>query len=520
MLKVNGFYGHVMRNNFRSLWIFLGFAFAFQILGGVILSLVLLFKDPTNMIFVNPVGYFMSYGLWVGIFSVVFFIGNLFLYKKNIKHDMQFSTVGNLAYPRLHKIVQYLSITAGITEPEIALINSDARNAFVCGLNQSSSTLVVTEGLLKALDDEELAAVIAHEITHIKNGDVRLMAFANVAMNSLVFLEKFNLLKIRGTKTIILMVLFPPFLILFLSAGFVSGIAMTLSKVSRLLIASSREFIADAEAVRLTHNPAALISALKKIEGVSEIEGIDPVNDAMMIDGATVGEFATHPTIVERISVLVKHSGGMAYDTRARKDTRLVHQQGFTTGRPVVGQMFGLKGRPASPVIMQAKQNDANLSVLDRVNVGSDKNTFGLTAGVKKGLIIGLVCMFGMSYCTMQGAQKAFRGLSVDGQIPHISSKIPSSGDVTSGRLLQETVVKKKVPQNLIKAQKKASNKSGFVKTEGAFLPSYYVYLGITRFDLVLVALIAMAFFAYLLIVKSFQRRRESEINRYKLGNF
>jgi len=148
---------------------------------------------------------------------------------------MNFSAVGSLSNQRLHKIVQDLAITAGIQEPEIALIETDARNAFVCGVNESSSTLVVTRGLLQALDDDELGAVIAHEITHIKNGDIRLMAFANTAMSSLLFLERFNFLKIRGAKTVIFMVLFPPFLILFLSAGFVSGIAMAIGKVSRLM---------------------------------------------------------------------------------------------------------------------------------------------------------------------------------------------------------------------------------------------------------------------------------------------
>ncbi len=514
MLKVNGFYGHVMRNNFRSLWIFLGFAFAFQILGGVILSLILLFKDPTNMIFVNPVGYLIGYGVWVGIFSAVFFIGNLFFYKKNIKHDMQFSTIGNLTNPRLHKIVQDLSITAGIEQPEVALINSEARNAFVCGLNESSSTLVVTDGLLKSLDDEELAAVIAHEITHIKNGDIRLMAFANIAMTSLTFLDKLNVLKIKGPKTVIFLVLFPPFLILFLSAGFVSGLAMTLSKVSRLLIASAREFIADAEAVRLTHNPAALISALQKIEGMSEIDGIDPIADAMMIDGATVGEFATHPTIAQRVAVLVKHSGGMAYDTRARKDTRFGLQARMSEGENSSAPIFGLKTKTEPKMTKALNFNDASMSVVDRVNVGNDKNTFGLTSGVKKGLIIGLICMFGISYCTMQGAQKAFKDMSLNGNTPHVSNEI------SSGSNFDKAVVKKTAPQSVTESKNKNTQKSGLIKEEGAFLPSYYVYLGFTRLDLVLVALIAMAFFAYVLIVKTFQGKRAREIEKYQLGDF
>ncbi len=510
MLKVNGFYGHVMRNNFRSLWIFLGFAVAFQILCGVIISLVLLFVNPSKMIFVNPFGYLAQYGLYVGLFGLIFFLGNLFLYKKNIEKDMQFNAVGSMSNQRLHKIVQDLSITAGVQEPEIALIETDARNAFVCGLNENSSTLVVTRGLLQSLDDEELAAVIAHEITHIKNGDIRLMAFANTAMSSLLFLEKFNILKVRGAKTAIFMILFPPFLILFLSAGFVSGVAMAIGKVSRLMIASSREFIADAEAVRLTHNPAALISALRKIEGMSEIEGIDPIADAMMIDGATVGEFATHPTIAERISVLVKHSGGMAYETRARKDTRFGNQGNFGVRTNAGQPIFGLKSKTQEAVVSRTeKYVEAPMSVLDRVNVGNDKNVVGLPHGVAKVLKYGFICMIALSFFSSFAMNQTFKSISGELSVPQVSS------DIVSGKVSNLNSTSK-----IVKPKKLKPVKSGYVKEEGATLPSYYVYLGATRFDLVLVALIAMIFFAYAFFVKSSQSRRENEIEQFTSRKF
>lgn len=505
MLKVNGFYGHVMRNNFRSLWIFLGFAVAFQILCGVLISLVLLFVDPTKMIFVNPLGYLTSFGLYVGVFGLIFFLGNLFLYKKNVEKDMQFNTIGSMSNQRLHKIVQDLSITAGIEEPEIALIDTNARNAFVCGLNESSSTLVVTQGLLQSLDDEELAAVIAHEITHIKNGDIRLMAFANTAMSSLLFLENLNILKVRGTKTAIFMILFPPLLILFLSAGFVSGIAMAIGKVSRLMIASSREFIADAEAVRLTHNPAALISALQKIQGMSEIEGIDPIADAMMIDGATVGEFATHPTIAERIAVLVKHSGGMAYETRARKDTRFGNQRNFGTGGNAGQPIFGLKSKTQEAGVTRSeKYVDAPLSVLDRVNVDNDRNILGLPHGVAKFLKYAFIAMFALSLFSSFAMNQTFKSVSSELATSNVSS------DVNSGKVSNFNTPQKR----------KKTVKRGFIYEEGATLPSYYVYLGATRLDLVLVALIAMIFFIYVFFVKLSQSKRENEIESFTTRKF
>jgi len=331
------------------------------------------------------------------------------------------------------------------------------------------------------------------------------MAFANTAMSSLLFLEKLNILKVRGTKTAIFMVLFPPFLILFLSAGFVSGVAMAIGKVSRLMIASSREFIADAEAVRLTHNPAALISALKKIEGMSEIDGIDPIADAMMIDGATVGEFATHPTIAERISVLVKHSGGMAYETRARKDTRFGDQGSFgartNTGQPI----FGLKSKNQEAVVNRTeKYVEAPMSVLDRVNVGNDRNIVGLPHGVAKVLKYGFICMFAISILSSFAMNQKFRSISKELSTSQVSN------DVVFGNVQNLSTDSK-----VAKPKKPKTIKTGYVKEEGATLPSYYINLGVMRFDLVLVALIAMIFFAYVFFVKSSQSRRENEIEQF-----
>jgi Zn-dependent protease with chaperone function len=169
------------------------------------------------------------------------------------------------------------------------VIESPARNAFACGLNARTAVVVATRGLVESLDDDELAAVAAHEIAHIRNGDIRLMAAANVLMENLEALQRRNPLRIAGWTRTILAVLLPPFLLLCLAAGFAARCAFTLARVSRLLISSSREFVADADAVRMTHNPAALVSALRRIEGRSAVAGIGARTDAMMIDGPVSG---------------------------------------------------------------------------------------------------------------------------------------------------------------------------------------------------------------------------------------
>jgi len=422
-----------MRNNFRSMWIFIGFAIAFQLVCGVLLAPILLFTDPTSMIFVNPKGFLWNYGIYGLIFSAVVFAGNYFLHLENLQRDIGFRYVSNFEEPRLIRIVEPIAIASGVQVPKIAVLEIEELNAFVCGLGEGSATLVVTRGLINALDDDELGAVMAHEIAHIMNGDMRMMAFANVSVSSLTLLKRLNFLKIKSAKGAFFALIFPPFLILFLSAGFVMSVAMTLAKVSRLMIASSREFIADAEAVRLTHNPSALITALQKIEGRSRIEWLDPISDAMMIDGATDGELATHPTIADRINELLKHSGAMAYNAGPRKDTRFAERSnavGFNGVAPAFGKRdsggFDRRetanfGQEFRVVTKQDNLIEKTGSLINRVNTGSNENAFGLSPEVKKVMLIGFAIVVGVSM---------LNGMLMRAQFSTIASKFEVSSQL------------------------------------------------------------------------------------------
>ncbi len=465
MSRVNGFYGHIVRNNFRSLWMFAGFFVSFHLIVSVLLALPILIlssmdgKIP-NLIFMDPIGYFSSYGLWVSLFGVCIFLFQILTFKHNLQNSLGFRTIEKAQNPRLFRIIESLAITAGISMPAISILQTNSCNAFACGFTKNSATIIITEGLLKKLDDDELSAVIAHEITHIVNADIRSMAFTNITVSSLNLLSRLNPLKVRGTKTVVLLVLFSPLIILFLSAGFFSSIAQTISKISRYLIASSREYIADAEAVRLTHNPAALISALQKIEGHSIINGLDPLIDAMMIDGASVGEFATHPTIAERISVLRKHSGAMAYDTATRKDTRASQYSqnfanGFNNSQPLEGQVFsptiansgnggfGRRNNMGMNPSMAATSSNftsynktmpetnynkkAPKSLINRVNVNSKENAFGLTSSITTKLIIGFLVLFVFQQVAFKGVEKSMRANTVISNSDDTSSEITTT---------------------------------------------------------------------------------------------
>ena len=205
------------------------------------------------------------------------------------------------------------------------------------------------------------------------------MAAANVLMDNLEWLRRRNPLRVAGYGRALLAVLVPPFLLLCLLAGVVTAAAFTLARVSRLLISSSREFVADAEAVRAPHNPAALISALRRIEGRSAVEGIGPQADAMMIDGAVEGAFASHPPIAERIAVLERLSGAMAHVPLARKDTRPADQATASRG--------GASGREGAPGPGTAPAPARSL--IGRVNAGPRESILGLTPGVRRAMLLG-----------------------------------------------------------------------------------------------------------------------------------
>ena len=378
MLRVNGWYSHVRRNDLRSVAMLAGFLVAFQIIAVVALALPLLNSDMAHAPIPNIGGYATRYVPAVFVLGAALFLFQFLRHGATVRNAVRFTLVERRSDPRLVNIVETQAIAAGLPPPKVGIIESDACNAFACGLGPRSATIVVTRGLVQALDDDELAAVVAHEVAHIRNGDIRLIAAADVLLGNVRWMQRQNPIRIEGYRQILAIVLVPPLLALFLLAGFVIGVALTLARVSRLLIATSREFVADAEAVRMTHDPAALISALQRIEGRSAVPGVTPGADAMMIDGAVDGPFASHPAIGERIAVLVRLSGDMVQARGPRRDTRPVEQV-VAAGRPA----FGRKGTAAAAA-------PTARDLIRRANAGSGDRLIGLTPALGLVLAVGL----------------------------------------------------------------------------------------------------------------------------------
>jgi Zn-dependent protease with chaperone function len=395
-MRVNGLYGHVRRNDVRSVLLFAGFVAAFHLLAALALVVPLAMLDPKHAPLYGWTGYLMRWVPIVTVLGALCFAVQMAWHVRTVRRRTDFRFVDNHDEPRLCRIVEPLAIAAGLPTPYVGVIDSRALNAFACGIRQKDAVLVFTRGLIDGLDDDELAAVAAHEIMHIVNGDIRLIAATNVCLGTLKLLQQRDRKRanrIWEAMTLpILALALPLVVVLILVVLFLRRLAVDASHLTRLLIASAREFIADAEAVRLTQNPAALVSALQRIEGRSAIAGLAAGQDAMMIDGAHRGPFATHPTIGERIKALVAVTGSMALVAPERRDTRSVEMRasggfGRNTGLGVEAA-FGraVRQRPAAS--------------LARASATGDTNRLGLT----REMTVGAIAACG-AFVWMHGAQ-------------------------------------------------------------------------------------------------------------------
>lgn len=389
MLRVNGFYGHVRANDLRSVVTFAGFLLAFQVGAAAVLALPLLFLDGRHSLLV-PSAYAARYAPVVLLLGAVLFAVRFACHVTAVQANVRFATVDRRGEPRLVNLVETTAIAAGLPLPRVGVIQSPACNAFACGLSPASAVVVVTRGLLDALDDRELAAVVAHEIAHIRNGDIRMMAAANVLLDTLLVVQRGNFLKISNWRRAVVALVFTPYLIASVVCGFLSNGALVIARVSRLLIASSREFVADAEAVRLTQDPEALISALRRIDGRSAIPGLSPTADAMMIDGAVAGPFANHPPIAERIAVLARLSAATIGRTRFGLRTAVAPRLPLTMA--VSGAVSAaLAADPLAPA----------RKLVERVNEGATENLFGISPGAKRVLTIGFGLLLALQFWAM-----------------------------------------------------------------------------------------------------------------------
>jgi heat shock protein HtpX len=231
-------------------------------------------------------------------------------------------TVTRQEQPRLYNLLENLCISRGITMPKLKVMQSEALNAFATGLNQRQYAITLTSGLLSQLNDAEVEAVLGHELTHIRNGDIRLMVIAVIIAGVIAFFAELLFRTVfysgfgwrgrrsrdsderKGSGGAAMALLIAVALI---------AVAWLLSIVVRLALSRTRELLADAGSVELTKNPDAMIMALRKIEGRGEVPGATSAIMEMCVDNPREGFadlFATHPSITTRVEALVQFADG------------------------------------------------------------------------------------------------------------------------------------------------------------------------------------------------------------------
>lgn len=231
--------------------------------------------------------------------------------------------------PDLYNALENLCISRGVTMPGLRLIDTPALNAFASGIRDGHYTVTVTSGLLDALNKEELEAVLAHELTHVRNADVRMLVIAVIFVGIFSFVAEIVFRGIMNSGVSV-----PRrssssssrssssssdskggggFILAIVVALVLIALAYALAMVIRFSLSRRREFLADAGAVELTKNPDALISALRKISGHADIPRAPGEVREMFIENDSAhfaGLFATHPPIEKRIEALVRYAGG------------------------------------------------------------------------------------------------------------------------------------------------------------------------------------------------------------------
>jgi heat shock protein HtpX len=241
--------------------------------------------------------------------------------------------------PELWRKVENLAITAGLPMPRLYIVPDDSPNAFAAGRNPKQAVVAVTSGLLERLDEEELEGVLAHEVSHIRNYDVRLMTWAAVLAGSIALISQIFLRGLffgggqrdRGGGNPIILVLVLLGLIL----------APIAAVVIQAAISRRREYVADASAVELTRYPQGLASALRTISG-SMKPSPQLANQAIAhlmiapplgIAGRASKLFSTHPPTDDRIARLEAMAGGQSHEH----------------GLPTAARRAGARAEPDAP---------------------------------------------------------------------------------------------------------------------------------------------------------------------------
>lgn len=309
-----GIYTQIKRNNTRSVLLLIAFPL---LIIALLLGIIAVFQYDSELEKIRwdqVVEHFYTSAPIALVITAIWFLIAYYMHTSIINNAAHSQSLSRRENTKIYNLTENLCMQMGMTMPKLRIIEDKALNAFASGLNEKSFTVTLTRGIIDRLDDDEIEGVIAHELMHIRNRDVRLLVI------SLVFVGIFSLLaqvafrsvlygggrrnnKNGGAMIVILVMVI---------------IAYFLSMLFRFALSRKREYMADAGAAELTKKPGALASALRKISGNSHLKDLSSEDlKEMFIDnypdnkdegigflGGMDRIFATHPPIEKRIKAL------------------------------------------------------------------------------------------------------------------------------------------------------------------------------------------------------------------------
>ena len=307
-MKYVGLHAQISRNNTRSALLLI--AFPLLIFVAVYAFCFFMFQPEWE-----EVNYrFITYIPFVVAGVLIWFLIAFASHSALIQMATNSKTLERKDNMRIYNLTENLCMSVGMKMPKLYIIETDSLNAFASGINDKTFAVTLTRGIIEKLDDRELEGVIAHELTHIRNKDVRLLIITIIFVGIFVFAvqvlfrsvlyggagRRKNNGKDGGGAAILVMLA-------------IAAVVYALSIVFKFALSRKREYLADAGAVEMTKNPLAMANALRKISGNSDIEAKSDDVKQMFIDNSEStkgfmasisGVFATHPPIEKRIAVL------------------------------------------------------------------------------------------------------------------------------------------------------------------------------------------------------------------------
>jgi heat shock protein HtpX len=322
IMAAYGLYSHIQSNRRRSVALLIGLFFLIYVMvfAGALLAEALTVNAPLDYLVQAALYDLITAFPFATAGAIVWMLIAYKFHQSMIDSITGGHEVTRAEEPRLYNLLENLCISRGITMPKLKIADDEALNAFATGLNEKQYSITVTRGLMNALDDAELEAVLGHELTHIRNGDVRMLVIAVVIAGVISFFGEmvFRLFfqnayyggfrrgggdgDRRGGAGLAIIIAF-----------LLIAVAWALSIVIRFALSRKREYLADAGSVELTKNPDAMISALRKIEGRGELAAANSAVMEMCVDNPREGFadlFATHPSVDSRVEALIKFAGG------------------------------------------------------------------------------------------------------------------------------------------------------------------------------------------------------------------